>query len=230
METFANLGSSANPDINDNVDRNAYSNSSWTPPTAGLCFCFVFNRVTSGTADLPTMSGNNITWVQIATVTLSQIRLTLFGAALSGSTTGATTVDYAGVTQLGCRASFFYATGVDLSGGVSAAFVQKPTNTGTGTSGSVTLSAAANSNNRPISGFCHSANEATTERTNWTEVDDLAGSAPSNGLETQYRSDTFETTASASWTTSANWIGIAAEIKAEVAPPPYQKHTNYVWR
>lgn len=226
--TFSNLGSSANPDINDNTDLNTYSNSSWTPPSSGLIVVFVSSRATSGSTNLPSISGNSLTWTQIATVNFANAHtMTLFGANASGSTTGVTTITFGGQTQQACRASFFLAEGVDLSGGVAAAFVQSPTGSGSGAdNGSVTLSAASDSNNRPIAGFGHSANEGKTPRANWTELDDLTGGFGGTMVETQYRSDTFETTASATWVTSSaiTWLGIAAELKASGGAAPGTVH------
>lgn len=221
---FTNQGASASPDIASGVNATSYASGSWTPPNELVCV-FVFNRAASGAPTLPTMSGNSLTWTQIATLSDGTLRITLFGANGSGASAGATTIDFGGVTQTACQASFFSASGVDLTGGVAAAFVQSPTNTGTAsTSLSITLSAAGHADNRPISGFFHSATEATTFRTNWTEVDDLTAGAGGGGLETQYRSDTFETTASASWTSAVNSVGIAAELKATVAGSVTAKH------
>ncbi len=213
---FANLGVSATPDFASGTDAASYATGSWTPPTNDLIILYVFNRATTGAPNTPTVSGNGLTWTQIKTVVDSGNlrRMTLFGANASGSSAGATTIDFAGQTQTMCYAFFFQATSVDLSGGVAAAFVQSPTGTGSATSGSITLAAAGSADNRPISGWFHSAQQGSTERTNWTEADDLSAGAPVGGMETQYRSDAFEITASASWVTSAVWVGIAAEIKA----------------
>jgi hypothetical protein len=220
---FSNLGASANPDINDTTDLASYANTSWTPPTADLIGAFVSSRNASG-LNTATMSGNGITWTQIATVQYgsgSIHRLTLFGANASGSSAGATTVDFGANTQTYCSVSFFQATSVDLSGGVAAAFVQSPTNSGgAALVGDVTLAAAGNANNRPVSCFSHPANEATTQQTNWTKLDDLAGTVPTRGTMSAYRGDVFDTAAHASWATSAVWGGIAAEIKAAVAGIP----------
>ena len=215
---FANLGVSANPDINSSTDASSYVNTSWTPPTAGLIICFVVSR-TGACGNVPTVSGNSLTWVQIATICVGATaarRITLFGADAAGATTGATTIDFAAETQQSCTASFFQATAIDLSGGVAAAFVQTATNSGTATSGSVTLAAAGHADNRPIAMFTHRANQATVPDAAWTEVDDLAGSAPIRGSETQWDADGFQN-ASASWVTSSDWVGMAAELKATVA-------------
>lgn len=227
---FSNLGASANPDINNNVDQTSYVNSSWTPPASGLILVFVCSA-RSGGPDTPTISGNSLTWTQIAAFTWGTSRnIVLFGANASGSTTGATTIDYGGNTQTFCNASFFHVTDVDLSGGVAAAVVQTVTNSGSGTSGTVTLAAAGNSNNRPISCFAHLANEGKTAQTSWTELDDLFGSTPIRGLETQYRDDVFDTAAAASWSSSVSWGGMAAELKATTAKArPVMSRVLRIW-
>lgn len=216
---FANLGASANPDINSGTDATSYANSSWTPPTDGLIVVDVIAK-RAAALDTPTVSGNSLTWIQIGS-TLNcggnNHGLSRFAADASGSSAGATTISFGANTQLHCSASFYHVTGVDLAGGVAAAFVQTVTATGTGTTGTVPLAAAASSDNRPIVGFFHAQNEAKTPRTNWTELDDLAGTSGIRNLETQYRSDAFETTATATWATSDIWGGIASELKAEGA-------------
>lgn len=222
---FTNLGVSVglgaqgndNPDINDGLNLTSYANASWTPPTTGIIVVFVQSRRNGG-PDSCTMSGNSLTWVRIVdAVDLNSgggNQLSLFTADASGSGTGATTVDFGANTQVHCQVSFFQVTGVDITGGVANAFVQTPTNTGTGTSGTVTLSAAGDAANRPISCFWHLANEVSEERANWTEIDDMRGAGQNRGVITQQRDDAFETTGSASWATSAAWGVIAAELKA----------------
>lgn len=219
---FSNLGSSANPDINSGTDASSYANTSWVPPTTGLICCFVQARDNSLTTRTPTMSGNSLTWVRIGdTYDCSQGSvsdgngITLFAANASGATEGQTTIDFGGNTQVHCTASFFQVTGADISDGVAAAFVQNQGNKGSsGTSGSVTLDAPGNLANRPISFFWHLVTESVSPRTNWTELDDLTGAEQARGVDSQYRPDTFEVTASASWTTSGYWGGFAAEIRA----------------
>jgi hypothetical protein len=217
---FSNLGASANPDINVDANQDSYVNSSWTPPTDGLIVACVMHKSVDESETYPSVSGNSLTWIKIdgGFIPGTFILWSVFAASASGATTGATTFDWGTVTQSHCDVSFFQITGVDLSGGVAAAFVQTPVDGAqSGTSGSVTLSAASDSANRPISFFGHRANESTTPRTNWNELDDLSGTGADRGSDTQYRDDTFETTASASWTTSEKWFGFAAEIKAEGA-------------
>src|SRR3972149_3527080 len=207
---FTNLGTSANPDINSNTDATSYTNSSWTPPTTGMIVVWVTS--TANTVN-PTMNGNGITWVRISTFRVSTQQISLFAADATGATIGATTVDFGAETQTRCAASFSQITGADEDNGVAQTFIQTPTASGSGTSGSITLAAAADGGNRPISGWFHNANEGSTPRTNWTEVDDLTSTAPVWDTESQFRSDAFETTASASWTSSVNFRAMAAAIK-----------------
>lgn len=211
---FANLGASANPDLNDNTDTTSYSNSSWTPPASGLILVFVHARGSSaGAAVAPSVSGNSLTWTQIASDIRGSDRLTLFAANASGSATGATTVDFGSNGQLNCTAAFMQATGVDLSGGVAACFVQAVTAQSNTITGTITLSAAADAANRAVSGWWRGANESVTPRADWDEYDELGGTGPVRVVETQARSDAFETTASATWGSAGAWVGIAAELK-----------------
>ena len=213
--TFSNLGNSAAPDLNDNTDATSYATSSWAPPSSGLIIVDVFTQQASGFPDIPTVSGNSLTWTQIQTITFSSVRrLTRFAANASGSTTGTTTFSGFSATQAGIRASFYLADGTDVDNGVTQTFIQSPTNSGSSvTTLSITLSAAADSNNRPCAVFFTSNDNANqTPRTNWTELDDLHN-FEQKSLATQYRGDAFETTASSSWPSNAVCAGIASELK-----------------
>lgn len=242
---FVNLGASATPDIVTNTDLASYPTASWTPPTTGLIILFAGNTQTSvAAAAVSSVTGNSLTWNVIATATFgasSIRRITLIGADATGATTGATTINYGGVTQTGFIGEFFQATGVDLSGGVSlggsGVFVQAPVvNAGASAmSGSVTLAAASAADNRPISCFSSATNEVMTPRASWTEMDDMGGTAPTRNMECQSRTDAFEATASASWATSGVWGAIAAELKATAAAttsllwtPPMSNPTVYL--
>lgn len=212
---FANLGVSANPDISTGVDASSFSNSSWTPPTTGVILLAISWRTLNGEREAPQVSGNNLTWHHVAshndTLGGSLECISFFAAFASGATTGATTFDFRGRVAAFIIAEFCQVTGAYESGGIHDAFVQIIKASGSATSGSITLPSAADSNNRPFAVFYHNQNEATTPRTNWTELDDIGDAQ--GGLETQYRVDTFETTASASWSTSDRWMGFAIEIR-----------------
>jgi hypothetical protein len=211
--TFSNLGASAAPDFASGTDATSYANAAWTPPTSGLIICTVYSRKSGGgTPTTPTMSGNGITWTQIATVGNSTHRLTMFGANGSGSSNGATTVSFGAETQDFMHANFMSATGVDLTGSVAAAFVQAPSGSGTDISASITLAAAGSSSNRPFAAFSLSTTPGMFARAGWTPADDQAIFTAES--QTQYRSDTFETTASDTWDgIGRTWVGIATELK-----------------
>lgn len=217
---FTNLGTSANPDIFTTTNASSYANTSWTPPTTGIICCWVMNTAAS-VATIPTMSGNSLTWLDIgdfSVVTGTARSITLFAAIATGATTGVTTIDFAGAAQSGCIASFFQITGADEANGLAQTFPNGlTTNNGTGLSGSLTLAAAVDSASRPISGFAHAAVENSTGETNWTVLDNGSYATPSLGGITQCRSDVFDTAVSASWATSAIWLGGGAEVKALAA-------------
>jgi hypothetical protein len=231
---FANLGTSVGlggdaaddpPDLNDTTLASSYSNNaSFTPPASGLIIVFTHSRE-SGTGPVsPAVSGNGLNWTKIAGPIADADGdggLSLFAADASESdppTTESTLFDFSAVDQTHLTASFFHATGVDLSDGVTAAFVQVPTlaQQTADTTGAISLNAAGNAANRPIACFHHAANEVSSERSLWTEADDMHGSGRLRGIISQWRDDAFETTASASWATSSGWCVIAAELKAEV--------------
>ena len=221
--SFTNLGASTTPDIASTSNVATYATASWSPPaTAGVLLCGWIGNSHLSAAPTPSgLTGNGITWTQIAThITASGTsRITLYGAHASGATTGATTAAFGGVSSTGCWLAFFQADGTDVAAGVVQTFIQAPTATGTGTSGSVSLAAPASSNNRPISGWMHGTEEATAPRASWTELDEMTYASPARRGETQYRGDAFEQTASATWTTSSAWVGIAAELKELAAAP-----------
>lgn len=178
-------------------------------------------RIGASAVDPTSVTGNGVSWTKKTAVSDGSgvMRIHLY-VADSGSSpsSGALTVSYGAVTQLGQHVSVFELSGVDLSGGATVAVVQAPTTTGTAAAGSITLAAAGQMTNRPISGWAHAANEATNERANWVEVHDGSFATPVSGKETQWRPDFFETTSTASWTTSSIYVGIAAEVKALIGP------------
>lgn len=234
---FTNLGASSgttatNPDILNNADQTSYVNSSWSPPTSGLIIVFVSSHaILDHPPVIPTVSGNSLDWVLVDSVLSGLRRVSIFAAEAAGATTGATTFDFGALfTQARFQASFIQATGVELTGGVQGAFEQIQETSGTAsTSGSITLNAAADSGNRPISAWFISTNDSNqiVHRTNWTEADDIRNGTPAGNFETQYRSDAFETTASASWTVSSDYVALAAEVRVEGAASPSFEQTAF---
>lgn len=215
---FANLGATSNPDMFPGGSGSSYSNASWTPPTSGLILLFVY-AVKVGGSDLPTVSGNSLTWVQMHTRLNGNWRGTLFAANAAGSTTGVTTISFGGATQLR-GGGFFAHAAMSLVGGVQAAFKQVVSGVVFATSTpSITLAAASHADNRPFAVFSSGyfvAGQSTTPRPDWTELDDFVTGA-GGGLQTQYRGDAFETTASASGPTLTDWECLAVELTEQTA-------------
>lgn len=210
---FINLGSSGNPDFNISTDLTGYSGTSWTPPTYGVIGLFVCNRVSGN--DTPIPVGNNIVWYRIASSMRVEDTLTFFVGDPTNSTTGFFGVNFTGSAQAHCEASLFHISGSYTGHGVTGTIAQFQANdSGSGLSLSIGLtnSTGTTGNSRPIAGFEHRANEGTSARANWVEVDDMSGASPNRGFETQWKQSAFEGTASASWASSSVCIGLALEV------------------
>src|SRR6185295_19885963 len=123
----------------------SFVSSSWTPgATSGNTWhALVANRVTSGTPNTPTLSGNSATWTQIATITFSTFdRITIF-ASVDASSIGSTTASFGGQSQAGSHFGMWEWVGADNSS-VAAMIPQSNTiSTGSGTSLADTLAAFA---------------------------------------------------------------------------------------
>lgn len=214
---IANLGSSANPDINDSSDLSTYTNTSWTP-SGDIVFVFCYSRTGGGAPNAPTVTGHGLTWTNISTVTSGAHRMSLIAAPAAGATTDVTVFDFAAQTQVGCTACFAKATDVELGSGILSAFVQMPNNSGgSGTAAAVTLATLSAANNVMIGGVGHQANEVTTPQATWTELDDLAGATPNRGVETAQRNGGATSNFASTWVTSSAWVAVGAEI-AETLP------------
>jgi hypothetical protein len=223
--SFINLGvsqgSAVAPDIADSSDSSSYVTTSWTPPS-GLLIAFVLSA--SG-GEVATITGNNLTWeLVVSEIYKSATRaVTMFAAKSAGATPGVSTINFGGA-QLGCCAAFCSVDGADLTKTLSQMFFVD-TVTGVGaTSATITdVFGPRSGENRMIACFAHDASEATTPRASWTELDDIPGTLPDVCFATQYRGDQWENVCSASWVTSSDYCGIAAQVVA--APNPISAYT-----
>lgn len=205
-----------------NTSATSYTTSSHTPTTNDLEMLTVGNQVSSGTVNIPTVTGDGLTWVQVATQISSDNlrRVTLF-RAMGTPTTGVLTIDMAAQTQVRSGWSWSEFSGTDKSGtNGSGAIVQSGTtswNTGDGvkTSILVTLSAFGNINDIPYGGirFGTNASSNLTVGSGFTELgtalsfiryESEYGSANDNTVDWSYPSESTFTEA------------VAAEIK--IAP------------
>lgn len=214
------------------TDGTSVATASFTP-TANTPLLAVYqaHRTDSTAPTDPSVSGH-ATWTQIdaltwATAGTNRRRLWIFAGDPGGSPgASAITFSHGATTHHAFQWSVFELSGTDYPTTTLAnLFVQivKTTVETTGTAtGDITLAAAGAADNRAFlaMGCGAVASEAITERTNWTEIHEAAADTPSANLQTSWRSDAFETTASASWTSSVKFGAMAFEIKALVSSTP----------
>ena len=173
-----------------------------------------------GTLAAPTItpSGLSLTWTEEANLTYSSSsvrRVQVWGAYAASGGSGTITLTLSGnVPCTGCAWSVNEVTGMDTSD----LFLQPTTNSGNGTTATVNLSAASDSNNRSFLWQAHRTNTASTEEATWTELSDNANNAPNMGHSAGWKSDAFDTSCTATWTgAAADWGAIALEIKIGAA-------------
>lgn len=196
----------------DTANTTSYADTETTTPAANSALlCFIYNTASPGGA-VSSVTAYGATWAELATVSSSNGRLSVWWAYAGGSPSSSTATVAFAANQTGCAFDIIEITGADTSDFT----VQQPTNSGTGTSGSVTLSAFGDAtNNGCVAGFGILANEAMTEdaTATWTERSDAGYNSPTTRLAVATRTGE-DTTASYSWTSSVAWAGIAVEIKA----------------
>jgi hypothetical protein len=207
---------------NDTVNNTSFSTASITPTANRLVLALIYNRVWSGTASAPTLSGNGLTWVEVANVnTTLPRRLTLFRAMGGSPSTGAVTIDMGGVTHVHCIWSIVEFSGVDTGGtNGSAAVVQSQVNNANATNLTVTLGAFADVLNATYGGFSYTANEAATTGNSgaYTQIHNVNQAENTTSILSEYLLAN-DTSVDASWTTSSLTYGIAVEIKDAVGTP-----------
>ncbi|KKL21001.1 hypothetical protein LCGC14_2449830 [marine sediment metagenome] len=208
------------------TDATSFTTASITPTANRLVLVAVHAGTSTGDspANTPTISGNGLTYVQIATIGVNDTgggnlkqTLTLFRAMGASPSTGVITIDFAGETQVGCIWGVDEFAGID-TGGVDGAdaVVQSATNsddTASVNSLTVTLAAFGDAGNATYGTFGIARNQAFTEGTGFTEISDLGHGTPNRRLQTEWRDDN-DTSVDVSWTDAADCFGIAAEIKA----------------
>jgi hypothetical protein len=194
----------------------SYATTSKSPTANRLQLIAVASARASGSIATPTVSGCNLTWVQVATQTYfgSLCRITLFRAMGASPTTGVLTIDFGGQTQDGASWQWCEVPNTDTGGADgSAAVVQSAVNNGSSTTPSVTLAAFADADNGTIGFFASRDNVGTwAVGTGFTQIGSAAGNYPRSLSEYNVGNDT---TVDAGLTTGTPDFGaIAVEIKA----------------
>lgn len=212
------------------TDAATYSTGAFTPgQSALLVACYGAERVATEPST-PSVAGHSgagawtlIDSLYYITNLNTRRKLFLFACVTGGAPTTSQVSFSHGVTHLGSAASVFEVSGGDHSHGLTQTFVsfaRSPVNPTAGTSLTITLPSPGHQDNRAFAMFMHTAGETTVPRVGWAEIHDIFHTVPAQNLETQWRQDMFEATASASWVASTIRAGVAFEIKALVASGP----------
>lgn len=215
-------------DAANGVNANSFSTASITPAANNLVLAWVTNTKAT-TPDTPTLSGNGLTWVQVATVTWGTIgtptaRTTLFRAMGAAPSAGAVTIGFAGVTQTGAAWSIVQFGGVDVSGtNGSGAVVQSVTgrtdNASAAAGLSITLAALGNANNASAGGFSNMVNLATSisAGAGYTASAGATHNSPATSIRSEWKT-TGSTTVDVTQSAVSHIGGIAVEVKADLCP------------
>lgn len=204
------------------TDGSSFVTASITPSANKLILVAVVNSKAT-TPDTPTISGNGLIWVQIATRLVDDgaavKRVTLFRSMGVAPIAEAITIDFILQTQTSCLWSVVEFDGVDTGGtSGSAAIVQSATaaTTVTATSLTVTLAAFSSVDNATYGVFGLNIAQDQTPGTGFTELHDLTVGTPGGGCFAEWRVDN-DTTVDQSSASATRRAGVAVEIKAAAA-------------
>lgn len=192
------------------TDGASYTTASITPPANTLILAMVASEIGAGTPNIPTLSGNGLTWVQINTAVTGQNRGTLFRAR-GTPTTGTVVIDYAGQTISDCTWSIISVTGASVTGADGAgAVVQSATNTASATTSlTVTLAAFSSTENATFGGFAINNNNLITAGSGFAVVAQPGCCSSRAAIEWRTGNDT---SVDATWTSSTSQ-GVAIEVR-----------------
>ncbi len=193
----------------------SFNTASISPGSNKLILLAVASRVSGGGNNIPTATGNGLTWqvVQSAKESASWNMVTILRAMGSSPTSGAVTIDFAGQTQTNAIWSISEYDGVDTSGSNgSGAIVQDAENSAAAaTSLTVTLGTFSAGANATYGAFVSEVNQNTTFGSGFTEIHET--NITDNSGQTQWKNSN-DTTVDWSWTSGARVAGIGLEIKA----------------
>jgi len=194
------------------ANASSYDTASITPGANKLVLAWIENS--AATPGTPTLSGNGLTWVQVATLLFDSLgrRLTLFRAMGAAPSAGAVTIDFSGATQTGCGWSIVEFGDVDTSGSHgSGAIVQIATGSSTSPL-TITLAAFASADNATAAGYAKDTTGAFTPGEGFSIIGTDSNTLPDARIMSQWK-DTADTSVDASFASGAA-SGIAVEIKA----------------
>lgn len=202
---------------------NSYNTASVSPKAGKLIILCVYSTL-ADTPNIPTISGNGLTWTQVVTKTNNlgnnRNRITMFRALSSTApTSGAITIGFSGQNQSRCGWSLTEFSNVVKTGTNGAdAIVQSASDTNeAATNFTVTLSAFSKASNATF-GFASAGADGLTigAGTGFTELGEHTIAVSEQTIQAQWRKDNDTTV---NWTVANNelWVGVAIEI-AESTP------------
>ncbi|MBX7184981.1 MAG: hypothetical protein K1Y01_07535 [Vicinamibacteria bacterium] len=207
------------------TNTNSYTGTAWTPAGGSLLITFVVGT-NSSVADPTSVNGHGVAYtkVSLASNSVGTTHAMSVWVAKAGAapTNAAATATFA-ANGTGAAVIEYEVIGADVSGAATAAIAQAVTSNNTGTSASTTITGSAS--NGGMYFVTHLANEATTANAAWTEGSDGNFNTPVTGVEIQTK-QSLSSPATASWSTSSAWRGVALEIKT--APPTGDITTYWV--
>jgi hypothetical protein len=212
----------------DGTNASSYATASISPAANSLVLLFTFDTITSGIPPDLVPSGLSLTWEQLGSryidTTATELRRTGAWIAQCGLSPGSGAITLTGsdrgggTTATAAAWSVIEVTGHHVASPVRQVILPDATSNATNNM-SVFLADPIDANSRPFAWLNILTANPMTPRTNWTELSDDGGGSPSARIQAQWRSDAFETTASASgYTSSAHDIGVVLEIAEATAP------------
>lgn len=231
--SLANLTSGTDTDGNSTA-----TTASVSPSSNKLELLTVSSRtLITANPNQPTISGNGLTWVAIASVVYddtssSRRRITLFRALGASPSSGAISIDFGGQNQTTVVWSLEEVSGIDTSGtNGSGAIVQSATNfddTATASTLTVTLGAFSNTNNATFGSFANGFGLATpTVGSGFTKLGEQADGNNDIKVLTEWKS-TNDTTVDINWGDTSELGGIAIEIRANAIQRVQKKSLGWV--
>lgn len=139
--SFAAVGATHLLTAQNGVGATSYTTASFTPDANQLVLACIANQVTSGGANIPTLTGNGLTWVQVATRADTETgnrRVTLYRALGASPSAGTLVIDMAGQTQIRSGWSISEFSGIETSGINGSHAILQATSSDTADTGATT--------------------------------------------------------------------------------------------
>jgi hypothetical protein len=209
---------------NGGTSATSFATDSVSPASNNLLLLTVTSRTASGDPNVPTVTGNGLTWVEIDSQNYdnsgTQKKISLFRALGASPSSGTITIDYAGQTQTHCDWTLDQALGVDTTGtNGSGAIVQSAKNSDTSitaTSLTATLAAFSSTSNATFGGFGFGSGlNDKSVGSGFTALGNFSTDSITMRVFSEWRVDN-DTTVDASQITGGEIGVVAVEIKAAV--------------